>query len=168
MTIWVEFYASELVPSLLIDPAVVATVPRSIAPVIADACADLADLGSTAGWSIGLLAQDTSAANGPPQAAPLFSGSMVFIAASVFLFYSLVLAPERRRKSEAEHLRHSLKKNDRVVTAGGIHGSIAAIHPEDDFVTVRVDNHTRLKVSKSAIAKVVADDTADDGSADSE
>ena len=85
----------------------------------------------------------------------------MFFAATVFLFYSLVLAPERRKRAEAEHLRTSLKKNDRVVTAGGIHGTIAAIDDDHDLVTVKVDGNTRLKINRSAIASVIEDKVVD-------
>ena len=97
----------------------------------------------------------------PAAPAPLFSGYTMFFAATVFLFYSLVLAPERRKRAEAEHLRTSLKKNDRVVTAGGIHGTIAAIDDDHDLVTVKVDGNTRLKINRSAIASVIEDKVVD-------
>ncbi len=53
----------------------------------------------------------------------------------------------------------TLKKNDRVVTIGGIHGTIVAAPAEGGVVTIRIDENanTRIKVNRSAIAKVISD-----------
>lgn len=99
-----------------------------------------------------LLAQEDAAA---PQ--PLFSPLMMFVGATFFLFYFLVIAPEKRRKREEETLRNELKKNDRIVTAGGIHGTVSSVSDAEDVVTIKVDNQTRLKINRSSISHVVRD-----------
>lgn len=76
------------------------------------------------------------------------------------LFYFLVLAPERRRKAEEANLMNSLKKNDRVVTVGGIHGTVVSTSADAGIVTIRIDeqSNTRIKVNRTAISKIVSDE----------
>ena len=83
-----------------------------------------------------------------------------------FLFYLTFIAPERRRKAEEAKLMSSLKKNDRVITIGGIHGTVVSISPESKVVTLKIDEggNTRIKVNRSAIASV---DKSTDGDKDS-
>ena len=55
---------------------------------------------------------------------------------------------------------NSLKKNDRVVTVGGIHGTIVSTSSESSIVTIRIDeqNNTKIKVNRTAISKVASDE----------
>ncbi|NNE00678.1 MAG: preprotein translocase subunit YajC [Pirellulaceae bacterium] len=68
------------------------------------------------------------------------------------IFYLTFLAPERKRKAQEAQLMSSLKKNDRVVTVGGIHGVVVAV--TDGIVTLRIDESgsTKIKINRSAIA----------------
>lgn len=109
-----------------------------------------------------LLAQDVAPAGGAGGgAAPegsLFS-PFVLPAGLLFLFYFIVIAPERRRKKEETRLMMSLKKNDRVVTIGGIHAVVANVTADSDLITLRIDegSGTRIKVNRSAISRIVTD-----------
>ena len=56
-------------------------------------------------------------------------------------------------------------KNDRVVTAGGIHGVVVSARPESQVVTIRIDDkqNVRIRVNRSAIARVGGDAGAEPG-----
>lgn len=113
------------------------------------------------------------AAGGNPPPPTLFSPWTMFFAASLFLFYALVLAPEKRRKAERDHQLAKLKKNDRVITSGGIHGTVVATSSssadDDDLVvTIKVDSNTRLKINRSAISVVVAEESSGDNESSGE
>ena len=70
------------------------------------------------------------------------------------MFYLMILAPDRRRRSEHAQMLEALKKNDRVVTIGGIFGTVVSVADED--VTIRVDESsgTKVKVLRSAISRI--------------
>ena len=57
-----------------------------------------------------------------------------------------------------------VKKNDRVVTTGGIYGVVANVHREADEVTMKVDEttNTKLRVTLSSIARVLGDEPSDE------
>ena len=73
-------------------------------------------------------------------------------------FYLLVMLPQRKEQSKRAAMLANLKKNDRVVTVGGIYGVVANVHREADEVTLKVDEstNTKLRVTLSSIVRVVA------------
>ncbi len=69
------------------------------------------------------------------------------------IFYFLIIRPQNKKKKEAADMLKSLKKGDRVVTIGGIHGTIQSI--KDDTVTLKIDGNAKMTFSRSAISSVV-------------
>ncbi len=106
-----------------------------------------------------LLAQNAAPAADGDAGGASFLSPFVLPAGLLFLFYFIVIAPERRRKRDEATLMSALKKNDRVVTIGGIHAVVAAVSPDSDVVTLRIDENgnTRIKVNRSAISRIVVD-----------
>ena len=80
-----------------------------------------------------------------------------FLAIAV-LFYLLLIRPQRRQQAEMAQMRANLKKNDRVVTIGGIIGTVMIVQQGSEEVTIKVDenNNTKLRIRRSAIDHVVA------------
>lgn len=66
------------------------------------------------------------------------------------IFYFVLIMPMRRKQKKLEALVKGLKSGDRVVLNAGIFGTIVGV--EDDAFLVRVDDKTRIKVLKSAVA----------------
>lgn len=79
------------------------------------------------------------------------------------LFYLILLRPERRKHKEHLSLLSNLKKNDRVVTIGGIYGKVYDVQREQDRVTLKVDeaNNTKIDVTFSAISRVIVEDAGE-------
>ena len=69
------------------------------------------------------------------------------------IFYFLIIRPQNKKKKEAADMLKSLKKGDRVVTIGGIHGTIQSI--KEDNVVLKIDGNTKMTFSRSAISSVV-------------
>ena len=70
------------------------------------------------------------------------------------IFYFLILRPQNKKQKETQRMLSALKKGDRVVTIGGIHGVIQTV--KESSVIVRVDENTKLEFSRSAISSVSA------------
>jgi len=66
------------------------------------------------------------------------------------IFYFLLIRPQKKAQDEHKKMVSGLKKNDEVVTSGGIHGTIANV--KDDTVTLKVDDNVKVEVSKNSIA----------------
>jgi preprotein translocase subunit YajC len=67
------------------------------------------------------------------------------------IFYFLLVRPQKREREKQNNLLKALKKNDRVVTIGGVVGTIVNIEPEGKVVTLKVDDNTRMVFLRSAI-----------------
>lgn len=106
--------------------------------------------------TIGILAQDAAAAEDLNWIQQLFNNPFLPFVILFFLAFQIFIAPERRRKAEEAKMLSTLKKNDRVVTAGGIHGTVVSTSSETNTLMLRVDdnNNTRIKVNYTAIASV--------------
>ena len=102
-----------------------------------------------------LLAQD-AVPPGPQPQDPL--GIVFQLLLGVAFVYFFIIRPQKREQEEKQQLLSALKKNDRVVTTGGMFGTIVNI--KEDEVTLRVDDQAKVKIrfSKAAIAKVVGTD----------
>lgn len=68
------------------------------------------------------------------------------------IFYFLLIRPQKKTQQEHAKMLAGLQKNDDVITSGGIHGTIVNI--QDDVVTLRVDENVRIKIQKSAVARL--------------
>ncbi len=93
------------------------------------------------------------------------AGSMMFpLIAIGFLFYFLLFRPEKQKQTAQREMLSSLKKDDRVVTYGGIYGIVTNVMQEADKVTLKVDeaNNFKINVTLSSIARILSDkeDTA--------
>jgi preprotein translocase subunit YajC len=130
------------------------------APAAADAAAAVSgDVATTAAEP---SAVEPSAPGSAPKNQPNFFVSLLqnplFLPAGlVLMFYLLVLGPERRRQAEVAKKRAGLKKNDRVLTSGGIYGTVVSVAPDSDEIQLRVDetNNTKIRVTRSSIATVL-------------
>ena len=70
-----------------------------------------------------------------------------------FVMYFLLIRPQVNQQKELARMQSALKKNDNVVTIGGLHGTV--VNLKDDVVTLRVDENVRVDVDKTAIARVL-------------
>ena len=68
------------------------------------------------------------------------------------IWYFLIIKPQMNKQKEHKQRVSSLKKNDEVITAGGIHGTI--VNVKDKTVIVRVDDTVKIEVDKEAISTV--------------
>lgn len=68
------------------------------------------------------------------------------------IFYFLVIRPQKQKQNEFKKMVDSLKRNDEIVTSGGIHGTIVNI--KENTVTVRVDDNVKIEIDRTAVARV--------------
>ena len=76
--------------------------------------------------------------------------NLVPIVLIFIIFYFLLIRPQKKVQDEHKKMLAALKKNDEVITSGGIHGTIANV--KDASVTLKVDDNVKIEVQKSAVA----------------
>jgi preprotein translocase subunit YajC len=75
---------------------------------------------------------------------------IIFLVVIFALFYFVMIRPQRRRQKEHETLMQGLQKGDRVITAGGIYGTIESL--SEDSVVIKVEGGTTLRVARGSVA----------------
>jgi preprotein translocase subunit YajC len=107
-----------------------------------------------------LLAEQSGDTGASPQGSLLISLLPLLFIGVIFWF--LMIRPMKRQEQERQSLLNALKKNDKVVTSGGIIGIVAAIKDKDDEVTLKVDesSNVRIRVTKASIVRVLGGEDA--------
>lgn len=107
--------------------------------------------------AITLIAQEGQPAPQPDGIGAILNNPLVPLVGLFLLFYFIFIVPERRRKADEAKMMAALKKNDRIITVGGIHGTVVSAAPESDVVTIKIDEagSTRVKLNRSAVARIV-------------
>ncbi|MCQ9205072.1 MAG: preprotein translocase subunit YajC [Omnitrophica bacterium] len=67
-----------------------------------------------------------------------------------FVFYFLIIRPQQKKQKEHREVIKNLKKNDEVVTNGGIHGTI--INVKEKTFILRLDENLKIEIDKGSIA----------------
>jgi preprotein translocase subunit YajC len=107
----------------------------------------IAEVGVMCSGTLLLLAQ----ASAQPSGIALF---LPLILIMVIFYFLMIMPAQRRQKKVAEMLR-SLKTGDKVITNGGIYGTVVGL--DDDSVQLRIAEQVKIKVSRAAIAGLQAE-----------
>lgn len=91
-------------------------------------------------------------AEAPPAQASIFSLFLPIILLGV-MFYFMIWRPQQKQQKERKAMLDSLKKGDKVVTIGGIHGELTSL--KEDYVMLKVADKVEIKLSRSGISNVL-------------
>ena len=86
----------------------------------------------------------------PEQTSGGFAAFLPFVLI-MFIIYFLMIRPQTKQQKEKESMREGLKKGDKIVTMGGIYGTIQGFKQKNKLVVIKVDNNTNLTISKTAV-----------------
>jgi preprotein translocase subunit YajC len=87
--------------------------------------------------------------------------SFIPIVAMVLIFYFLVIGPANKQRKKTAEMLSALKKGDRVVTSGGIYGTVQGV--ESETVYLKIAENVKVKVARSAISGLVAGESESQG-----
>ena len=93
-------------------------------------------------------AQAVPGVGGPGPMMTLIPFILIFV-----IMYFMVIRPQQKKSKEHQDLLNKLKKNDEVMTSGGIYGKVVAL--TDDVVTLEVASNVRLRVHRPQISAVL-------------
>lgn len=91
-------------------------------------------------------------AAGGPSTISSFMSLIVTVVLMIAIFYFFLIRPQSKRQKETEKMLAALKKGDKVVTIGGIHGTVTST--KEKSVVLKVDDNTKIEFSRTAIASV--------------
>ena len=112
---------------------------------------------------LGLLAADAAAPTSPGAKAP--TGIEAFLASPLALIviicvfmYFFIFAPQRKKEKKRRQMLDAVEKGAKVVSIGGIHGTVLQVKP--DQIVLDLGNDQKMTLSRGAIARVVTDEGA--------
>ena len=81
--------------------------------------------------------------------------SLLMIVVLIAIFYFFMIAPQQKKQKKINAFRDSLKKGDKVMTAGGIYGRIREVN--DNYILLEIDNNVTIKIDKNSIYQSMQD-----------
>lgn len=96
-----------------------------------------------------IFAQDASGGS--------FWSTFVLLAPIPLLFYFLFIRPQQQTEQKRRSMIDTLRKNDKVLTTGGMYATVVSIDPSHDKVVLRVDDERQVKLAftRASIARVI-------------
>ncbi len=70
----------------------------------------------------------------------------------MIIIYFLMIRPQTKRQKEKEAMREGIKKGDKVITMGGIYGTIQGFKEKGRQAVIKIDNNTNITINRTAIA----------------
>jgi preprotein translocase subunit YajC len=113
--------------------------------------ADMVHMTGIIEWNIAANLASLAQAQGQSGGIALFLPLILIMV----IFYFLMILPAQRRQKKVNEMLRSLKNGDKVITNGGIYGTIVGL--EDDAVQLRIADQVKIKLSRSAIAGLQAE-----------
>ncbi len=80
--------------------------------------------------------------------------TIIMFGAIFLIFYFMIIRPQQKRSKEREKMLSNIEKGDKIITSGGIHGTIAGI--DEKTVLIQVGDNIKMKFERSAVASVVS------------
>jgi len=90
-----------------------------------------------------------------PQAGSGSGAFWIMILLMFVVMWLFMIRPQRKQQKEQENFRNNLKKGDKVVTIGGIYGTVAEV--DETTVLIKVDGDVKLRMAKSSIQSTYSD-----------
>jgi preprotein translocase subunit YajC len=84
---------------------------------------------------------------GPNIVSTLIMFGLIFV-----IFYFMIIRPQQKRSKERQSMLDSVKKGDKIVTAGGLHGVVVGV--EDKSLLVQIADNVKVKVERSGIGSI--------------
>ncbi len=69
--------------------------------------------------------------------------------------YFLIFRPQAKKQKEHQKMVNAVAKGDKVITAGGIYGTVAGVKEKEATLIVEIDKNVKVEVSRSSIAKKI-------------
>lgn len=91
-------------------------------------------------------------------------GMLIPLLLLVLIMYFFMIRPQNKKQKETQKMLDALKKGDKVVTIGGIHGTISSV--KEHTVVIKVDDSAKIEFNRSAVASVIVEKTSNSKNAD--
>jgi len=90
-----------------------------------------------------------------------FTNPLNLMLLSAILFMFIVVRPQQKQMKDQKKALSELKKNDRIVTASGIHGIVTQVNANEPVVTIRIDENSgaKMTINRDTISQIISTDS---------
>ena len=86
---------------------------------------------------------------------PGLMSNVILFGSIILIFYFMIIRPQQKRTKERQKLIESMKKGDKVITSGGMYGTVAGL--DEKTVLVQIADNVKVKLDRSAIATNISE-----------
>ena len=86
---------------------------------------------------------------------PGLMANVVLFGSIILIFYFMIIRPQQKRQKERQKIVENMKKGDKVVTTGGIHGIISGM--DEKTVLVQIADNVKVKLDKGSVTIISSD-----------
>lgn len=83
------------------------------------------------------------------------TSTLVMFGLIFLIFYFMIVRPQQKRQKERQKMLDAIKKGDKIITAGGMHGTVIGV--EDKTVLIQIADNVKVKVDRSSVASIVGE-----------
>lgn len=83
------------------------------------------------------------------------TSTLVMFGLIFLIFYFMIVRPQQKRQKDRQKMLDAIKKGDKIITAGGMHGTVIGV--EDKTVLVQIAENVKVKVDRSSVASIVGE-----------
>ena len=102
-----------------------------------------------------VLAQAAAPPAGTPTAADQMLHMFAILAVTVGIFYFMIIRPQQKKQKETEAMLRAVKKGDRVLTSGGVFGTVVGPGSNDDALVLRVSEDVKMEFARHSLVQVL-------------
>lgn len=82
-----------------------------------------------------------------------YIGTLLPLILMFVIFYFLLIRPQQKRQKAVQQMQSDLKKGDKIVTIGGLHGTVDAL--DENTIVIKCGDNSRLTYDRSAVRDVI-------------
>lgn len=71
------------------------------------------------------------------------------------IMYFLIFRPQAKKQKQQRMMIDALKKGDKIITAGGIYGTIVGVKEKENIIILKIDDNTKIELAKGSVAQVI-------------
>ena len=86
---------------------------------------------------------------------PGLMSNIILFGSIILIFYFMIIRPQQKRTKERQKLIDSMKKGDKVVTSGGMYGTIAGL--DEKTVLLQIADNVKVKLDRNSIANIISE-----------
>jgi preprotein translocase subunit YajC len=81
--------------------------------------------------------------------------NLILFGSIIAIFYFMIIRPQQKRAKERQSMLDAVKKGDKVLTSGGIYGTVAGM--DEKSMLIQIADNVKVKMDRSAIASVISE-----------